>query len=463
MEITRLDATVPIDLPSVQGPIGLRFVHDRLQGSQKRAGSRLPAEAGDVARRIIASGHGKDHASIVILMTVVLHAEDWRLADDIGQRLTTDDLQVHLVDLQWLERVFGELGIVIEATTARNPLASDAIRTAWQQNRASRIANLRGQCRRGQVSLVLGAGLSMGLKIPSWDVLVSRLVTLVVERTVPELGDFGPRERALCAKIIADQEGGSQIRLARYIRNALSTLEEPIELVGALRSALYAELDEAVISRDPLLAAVVRLCVSNRVKHVLTYNFDDLLEEALDLAGKKYASVCGTRPEPHRDLVIWHVHGLIPRTGGDAEVADPEDLIFSEEGYHRVGREPLGWSNVTQVMHFRDSCCLFVGTSLTDPNLRRLLHEAARGGISEHFAILRREAVGTYLKSYGPADERAIATFLAVHHDMLEKVLAELGVRPIWVEHYDEVPGIIDLLRVEDEAGGAGTEDFGIS
>src|SRR5438105_6677855 len=59
----------------------------------------------------------------------------------------------------------------------------------------------------------------------------------------------------------------------------------------------------------------------------------------------------------------------------------------------------LHWSNHVQYDRFGFSTCLFIGFSMTDPSVRRLMDAAAIGGSNaSHFCILRRSERGKLAK-----------------------------------------------------------------
>ena len=104
---------------------------------------------------------------------------------------------------------------------------------------------------------------------------------------------------------------------------------------------------------------------------IITFNFDDLVEENLKTNFIKYKSIFkeGQRCTPV-ELPIYHAHGFLPRSGN---LTKDHEVVFSEDAYHSQFIDSFSWSNLIQLNHLNQNLCLFVGLSMTDPNLRRLL------------------------------------------------------------------------------------------
>jgi hypothetical protein len=128
---------------------------------------------------------------------------------------------------------------------------------------------------------------------------------------------------------------------------------------------------------------------------------------------------------------VYHVHGFLPRTGK----LDPDaDLVFSEDAYHSQFIDPFSWSNLIQLNKLTQNTCLFVGISLTDPNMRRLLDVAWRKNPNKtlsHYIIKRlpRFADGDLL-------------------DEVSKLLEEqdanaLGLNVVWIDEFRELPAVL--------------------
>lgn len=200
------------------------------------------------------------------------------------------------------------------------------------------------------------------------------------------------------------------------------------------------------------------LCAPSRtgakVAAILTYNFDDLIERELsarNLAHKSiFEDVDLARPE---ELPVYHVHGFLPESRDEYPNIHKSTLVFSEEGYHQIYRDAYHWSNLVQLSSLRETCCLMIGLSLTDPNLRRLLEIAAKSNDKpKHFAFLRRVSFDEFMKVDGKnvvsASKTMVEKFLDRHHKLNEQVLLELGVNLVWYENHDEIPALLkEVIR----------------
>jgi hypothetical protein len=205
-----------------------------------------------------------------------------------------------------------------------------------------------------------------------------------------------------------------------------------------------------------LIKSIASLCAPSRtgakVRSVLTYNFDDLLEREVKARGLSYRSIFEELDLPSpEELPIYHVHGFLPEDRSEYENINKATLVFSEEGYHQIYREAYHWSNLIQLNSLKETSCLMVGLSLTDPNLRRLLEISAKSiDKPKHFAFMRRITYESFSsdgeKSVVRAPVGTVKRFLDRHHKLNEEVLRELGVNIIWYESYDEIPTILQQI-----------------
>ena len=82
-----------------------------------------------------------------------------------------------------------------------------------------------------------------------------------------------------------------------------------------------------------------------------------------------------------------------PQCSIHERVAAISELPFRHrlEQYYSAAQDAYSWSNLVQLQRMSGSVGLMVGLSLSDRNLRRLLHVVQRASLhSEHYALLRK-------------------------------------------------------------------------
>jgi hypothetical protein len=189
---------------------------------------------------------------------------------------------------------------------------------------------------------------------------------------------------------------------------------------------------------------------------VVTYNFDDLLERALTKAEIRCRPIYeeGTVPDPD-ELPIYHVHGRLPKH--PLPEASPR-LIFSEESYFALESDHYSWANFEQLKLLRETTCLLVGLSGTDPNLRRLLDiDFRQSKRAKHYLCLRRQNVRDLLGSSTQVRSTVAQHFLNVHHTFIEHSFADLGLNVIWFDEYSELPGLLEQVRTHSQLYNGGS------
>jgi hypothetical protein len=76
-------------------------------------------------------------------------------------------------------------------------------------------------------------------------------------------------------------------------------------------------------------------------------------------------------------MSVYHIHGYLPPTREPAE-----RVVLTETDYFDVFAEPLGAFTYTFLYLLREFSCIFIGLSMRDDNLRRLLYYSARERLS---------------------------------------------------------------------------------
>jgi hypothetical protein len=332
------------------------------------------------------------------------------------------------------------------ATTSLPPSSPQPDYTA---SRERSLADLQAVYASEGISLFIGAGASVEFGLPSWSEIIADLYGSALEE---ELGSsLTPQELAHLQRLSVRLNSDSPLQAARAVQRALTQRGKGFE--ERLSSVLYR--DVGVDRGRPLLWAISDLCMAtrrgSRVHSVVTYNFDDLLEENLTSRRVRALPVFEASAAPSADeLPVYHVHGFLPRDRASDARLEREPVVFAEQQYHALYTDPYHWTNIVQLNAIRERTCVFIGLSMTDPNLRRLLEIGSRSSERvRHYAFLKRRTRPDLLRedaSLGEVPEATVGSFLAWHHGLAEEVLRDLGVQIVWFDDYGQIRDAIQVL-----------------
>jgi hypothetical protein len=315
---------------------------------------------------------------------------------------------------------------------------------------------LRAKLSQGHdISLVLGAGVSLSRGIPSWG----NLATVVCRG----LGVALPADvltRHPLALPIAFELAEHRAQRKRASASA--------SFATVVREALYAGLKPGVRGDSiHVLSQFVRAqqaAARRCLRRVITFNADDLLERGTN--GRQHplrAPVVwpvareSSRPRMARGaggrspIPIYHVHGFLPRSGTPLARHEAADtMVFTEAQYWSSFAEPASFPNRVILGALHDSVCIFLGLSMTDLNLARWLgvranavqRDRERRSASTGRAS-RRQAVQTVLNHHFwvrriPAAESAEA--------YVTPLLRRRGVRTIELADWSELGPLLSSL-----------------
>lgn len=313
----------------------------------------------------------------------------------------------------------------------------------WRDKNIEHISRLKTIYNNEGLVLFLGSGISNDMGIPNWANLVYDLFISTIDKlgNKMEFNEF--EERFIISKLKEFNEG-SPLLQARYIRVGLGD-----SFIKAISDALYKDYKKLNMNSNQL-KAISRLCVTKRIRSIVTYNFDNLLEEILCEIGLPNKSIYRDMDLPlQNELAINHVHGFLPQNAENYEGLTESLLVFSEEGYHSLIEEPYNWSNLIQLNLLRENTCLMIGLSINDPDMRRLLAiSAKRIEEPKHYAILLKQEFKNLQNAKSELRDDVLQMFANANQNLQEKMLQELGINIIWVESYEEIPSILDSIRV---------------
>lgn len=332
------------------------------------------------------------------------------------------------------------------------------VRLGKSEIAAAPIRQLQKAWKRKQLVLILGAGVSLPYRIPNWRGLVLNMLLDVQE----EFQQFWPVYRMALADWMAEYYDFELTALARVIKKELIEKAENSEdgelaFADAVRRQLYRSKNTDDAQQPTTLETVAELLKRAGKKagcaSVVTFNFDDLLQQELEKQGVPYCTVCDDSLPSGQGIPIIHPHGFLPESG---EIQRPE-LVFAEDEYHKLSLDLFHWSATEMLTCLRRNTCLFIGLSMTDPNLRRLLDATKRTRSDQPF---QRFAIMPEITSPA-ADEE--------HKAIGERIeqAAERARRITGNDQYRKTPGGVRraVERITSEAGRYQTgllEDLGV-
>ena len=263
-----------------------------------------------------------------------------------------------------------------------------------------------------KVDLVMGAGINCDYGAKDWSHLIEALNLEFFKNNVSDIDE-----------------------IRHFVGNELFVNGKILKTSGfdtykSLHDELYL-FKEAKSFNDP--NSTLYNCVNYIERHpgveVITYNYDTNLEYLLKKRKILYTSVYDENGFINKEsqVTIFHVHGLLP-FDKYKEQKYIDSLVFNESEYFYLYNNPYSW-NISKQMHdFTFKTCLFIGLSLTDPNMKRLL-EVSINPLKFNFIFMKKER-GFNEKTY-----RAVTNYF-FSYDLIT----------IWVDDYNEIGKWLELI-----------------
>ncbi|MGV2485996.1 UNVERIFIED_CONTAM: hypothetical protein FOS07_18605 [Bacillus mycoides] len=326
------------------------------------------------------------------------------------------------------------------------------------------IFNLSKAYKDEELVLVLGAGVSVPYKIPSWGNLLQKLLFETFNNS-----NTNNDAQFVLSKLFPELFPNSPLISARFLEEYFKKKKNGKTFEETVKETLYEQIHRETDS--PTIKEILQFCIapgrSPNLDSIITYNYDDILEGALlnsnvEIPFKSIYKV-GMNPT-NGELPIYHVHGYLPQ---EQEIDSDYSITLSENLYHKQYNDIYSWNNMVQINKFKDNVCVFIGTSLTDPNIRRLLDIAMlqKGDNPKYHYLFKMR--------YHPKDvERSLEELLSRNAPLLnEKNKANLklaetskqllekmeefeeldaesfGIKIIWIRDYNEIAEFLKEVR----------------
>lgn len=286
----------------------------------------------------------------------------------------------------------------LSAKYSKHKIIKDEIDKYEKSKYAGIFLKAKNAIKDNKVSLFLGAGVSASAGVVTWDALLKKL--FVKKGVSPIESDV------------------DSITKGRYIIDVYKKHMDdiPDEFYKDMRTILYSN-----IRPSGLIDSIVNFIAKGNVESVISYNYDDLVEQKVKKYKRCYSIYDKSRPNNGDGINIYHVHGFIPEHGPWSPV------VLGEKEYHKIYQEAYNWGNVEQLHSLSRNVCFFIGLSMRDPNLRRLIDISNDGGEIErvHYAFLKK----------GDNDV-----------PFMEEIMRGFGVNCIWYDNHEDLPRMIDDL-----------------
>jgi hypothetical protein len=290
------------------------------------------------------------------------------------------------------------------------------------------------------LTLIVGAGVSMNAGLHSWKELLEYMTKQIRDQEL----------RRMVSQDTADPMRKAELIL-QFIKKDLPIAADPNELnTKIIRKALYPR--NAAGKPGSLAKSIARLVVARERKvRLITTNFDTVLEKALEACFDKDQ----IRPFALDDYAGWqrwcdaggigvlHVHGVVHHPSSGVPVTPR--VVLTESQFFRSG------SDVRRVIaeNMRDANSVFVGLSMTDPNLVGPMYETSVQGSSTRRYVLTvpdqtagtkdsKEAIRYAIEAADfMARELTLSTIFLKSYSQLNQVLADLSLALVEPDRYE--------------------------
>jgi len=295
------------------------------------------------------------------------------------------------------------------------------------------IKSLQEAYNNGNLTLFCGAGISYDAGIPTWNTLLKSLLKAVYDGN-HDIPDIDTRLANLFQKRI----NVSPLILAQYLKTLLGK-----KFTSTVRDTLYKDCNDISKTVDSISELSRQKRNRKPLKAIITFNFDDLIEEKLTKDKIDHKSIFSEGERfKEIEIPIYHPHGFLPRK---KNLNTKNEIVFSEDAYHSQFIDAFSWGNLVQLNHLNNSTCLFFGISLTDPNMRRLLDVSIRKngkGEKNHYIIKKRYKIE---ELYPDNDHVKIIDkkVIPVLESIEEQDANNLGFNVIWINEFKEIPEIL--------------------
>lgn len=331
------------------------------------------------------------------------------------------------------------------------PQKSDTSSPCKAKSKCLNLSKLRQdfECPK-KIILFVGAGVNMSPNVDlSWNTVLNHLFDstlryLAVEKQYPQ------KTTALLKEVFSGRINSEDIqnkpelfKLYEKGQNMLDPITKATvikhvlkkEYINHIRNLLYNQCNRQIIkaaferfyAKDApeknadyphfhTLYQVARMILlSPAIKSVVTYNYDNFLTEAIRILQdnkEKYFDANDIKDMEHRfprdvygnqyaqkniekDLAIYHVHGYIPPPA-EAFSAKEHEIVLTMDEYYESSRHVYAWQTTTPLFFLSHYTCIFIGISLTDMAMQRMIYLTRQHGGANKVYLLSATTLNSF-------------------------------------------------------------------
>lgn len=282
---------------------------------------------------------------------------------------------------------------------AKKPLATKPATTVdWK-------AALWEAAKRKRLVIFCGSGISVDTpsNLPQWDDLIASIANAAKDVDIALMGSA--KANLKLYREVKSLASKNPTQVAYAIRTRMIELQSQYPSYQV--SQRFVDRFRSVFSRaEP--NEYHRTIVSTAYQHIVTTNYDTLLETAADSAKHRQFALRAFGFKEQRNIAyamynrlscIIHAHGTLNDLGETLE-----NLVFTSEDYSRVSRRYPGF-RLTLESLFLQNTILFVGYGASDPHIEGVLEELAfamefakSGDSEQHFLVMKRKKTTEILR-----------------------------------------------------------------
>lgn len=235
------------------------------------------------------------------------------------------------------------------------------------------LENIQKAIEKESFGIYVGAGLSMGSGLPSWENLLLELISIL--------------ERKGLAHSRIDEMRSLAMNPSKYLM-----------LAEELRDLIQNDLEKLIRDRFEDKTKVPNsthdVLVKLKSKFIITTNYDTLIEKALVKNFDNFFPTIYTYKDASSiNYSLWNNDHFVLKAHGDAKT--PKEIVLTEKDYRNIIYNQSGYQSILHAI-FSTNSILFVGISLNDPELLLLLgyiHNIFHGGSPTHYALVANNMV----------------------------------------------------------------------